>query len=324
MNRGLSVFFNHDRKARMAVFYSAAGAMALSGFIADVSGTYVPLAIAISLAIGAAVYFYFLYQYKEGAKLTKKVAIKFRFQQSNVPFGTLATASILLVAFVGASSSTVGAAIINWRLKTIDKKLSTNAAQSASELHDLTSTIAIARRRKILIDSDVEGELKSKLVRMDTNLPGFWPAAAELINYQSGIVKEPMDCAQTVPEHLTWAQVDHLESRGVPPPDQVKFQNCILDLDSPIPAELISTTQTDALSFVCQNCQVIYSGRSIPLFELRTSVHAILENCSFRVAASADSSRHGKGLIISILRSKDLLNVTYVNSIAQGNDFTVK
>jgi len=192
---------------------------------------------------------------------------------------------------------------------------SLNPAQFVDTLPDLGPSLATLRQGNVSVPRDVVSAIRSQLIATIPNAPGFWPATAELVNYRSPMIPINLrECARTVPEHLTWRPLDHPEAAGAGPPDQVKFSNCHLDLDLPFPASVISPTNTDAVSIVCEHCKITYTGGKVPLLSLRGYVNLIFNDCSFAIRASSDSPERAKRLIAAALTSEDEKSISYTYS----------
>lgn len=249
-----------------------------------------------------------------------------RFAKEWSGFGTFVGVAIIVgtqwtayVEFRTTTNMTIGG--IEKRLTSMEGQLaktvvtshaSLNPAQFVRTLPDLGPSLATIRQQKVSVPRDIISSIRDELMATDSNSPGFWPATAELVNYRSPTIGNPQnDCAQTKPEHLIWKQLDHPGAVGTPPPDQVKFSNCRLDLDLPFPASVISPTQTDAVSIVCEYCKITYSGGKIPLLSLRGYVNLIFDDCSFVISASRESPERAKDLIIAALRSEDEKTISY-------------
>jgi hypothetical protein len=224
-------------------------------------------------------------------------------------------------AFVGIlalimydSSAPVQAAVINWKLASIHENMQVKPQMVSKQLHGIASAITVAREQRIFIKPELENRVRAALIESNSDSPGYWSAAGALVSYQSPPPRVLPNCFETTPKHLTWKELGAQPHLSIPPPpDQVTYSACRLDLDSYISAsEFKVETPTNEVSIVCQSCDVVYSGGPLPIANAKGFVNLIFNDCSFTLKAFDDSPRGAKSLISEILRAADPKHISYV------------
>jgi hypothetical protein len=232
---------------------------------------------------------------------------------SMAAYGVLA---MFLVLVVSRSPTSVEAEVINWRVAGLARALGDDRGNAGRPLPALASALTEAQRHGQRIQPSMQREINASLVAASKlNLPGYLPASAALIDYQSPkSVSELPDCLQTLPEQLSWYPFGSSPPPdAVPPPDQIKFTRCRLTLDSPTFARQFQPkTQTDGLSLVCENCEITYSGGELPIAKAKGFVNLIFTDCAFKVQLRDDSPNEARGLVSAILAAPDIAHVNYI------------
>jgi len=231
-----------------------------------------------------------------------------------------AALGVFCLCMLVRSPGVVDAAVVKWRIKTVEAHLDKTVSSSGPPLAKLTKQMTAARQQNIPIGPAVQREIRESLAAAtNLQLPGYLPAAGALINYGSPRLEgNPPDCLDTAPEHLYWRPLDPGSPISGAPPDQLKFTSCRLNLDSPDFAERFQPkTQNDAISLVCDKCQVVYNGGDLPVAKLKGFVNLIFTDCAFAVNLTDNSPVEARGLVSAILSSPD---INHVNYIAAGKD----
>jgi hypothetical protein len=297
-----------------SIFYTflAASSLLLLGVSPEVSSF-------LAAGVASVSYYGQVNRFAEGVGTTHKGSEINHFHALSV--ASYAILVIFIVVITLRSPAAVEAAVVKWRIAAINRSLGGSQGSAGQQLPALASALTTARRHDTRIRPAVQREIGDSLAAARSlNLPGYLPAAGAFINYQSAeLVPGLPNCLETVPEHLTWQPLGDLGSPDVnPPPDQIKFARCHLALDSPIFAqEFHPKTQTDALSLVCEKCEITYDGGELPIAKVKGYVNLIFTDCAFIVHLRDDSPGEAKGLVSAILNSPDTNNVHY---IAAGKD----
>jgi hypothetical protein len=176
----------------------------------------------------------------------------------------------------------------NDRLDGIEKRLTTSELQSLaakpqsafdSNLSDLRSTIATARKDRIRVPPAVIEGLRSKLLASNSGAPDFWPTLSEFVSYRSSLSYQAAaapsapigmyylarlpDCTNSLPKPMTIKEVlspsEATQNRGL-------YENCRFVLDSSAQDQVLNAilkTNTPLLTF--KNCVIEYHGGEISL-----------------------------------------------------------
>lgn len=216
---------------------------------------------------------------------------------------------------------------MNGSLKSIEGQMAKTTVASHAQLDkeqfkeslpELGTALSVVRTRNIDLPKKQVLAIRDNLVAISDRSPGFWQTATELIRYEAKPIGVAEDCARTNPEHLKWLPIDHPEYKGEPPPDQIRFRGCRLNLDAPLPSSAIRATQTDAVSIVCEDCTVHYSGGGSSILLTRKWVGLIFKDCAFDFSASDSSPDQGKNLITTVLSAPSIGDVSYFQEALFG------
>lgn len=235
---------------------------------------------------------------------------------------SIAFAFICLVGLrvCAKSSASVDEAVINWRISRINENLLGGDSGDGAPLSLLAAKLSVARQHNVKFEPAVMQQIKSSLADATAaNIAGSLPVAGAFIDYSLPIKQSHKgNCLDTSPEHLTWKAITLTSRNVIPPPDQIKFENCTLDLDDSTFAQRFQPkTQTNAVSVVCVRCEIVYAGGQLPIAQVKGFVNLLFENCSFNVGFSNSSPEVARGLVADILKSENLAHIHY---IAAGKD----
>lgn len=310
MSRNISDLFGIDSNYRWTIIKRSAMAVIVVGILlmlANVSIQILPIWAGLA---GTVAYFGQIFTYSQENPIRGSLK-SWRSYGFAFPASVFATVAILAcVAY--RSAIPVQAAVINWRLGSISNDVGTPSKRSSNELRGIASAIAAARKQNIPIRPDIENRIRAMLVSSNSDSPNYWSAAGALVSYQSPEPHDLPDCFTTKPEHLTWKPIAPEAPSGAPPPDQVTYSDCRLDLNSGfVASEFNVSTPTNAVSIVCQRCEVVYSGGSLPISRAKGFVNLLFNDCSFSLQEPANSPEE-KGLISTILHADDPKHVHYV------------
>lgn len=154
--------------------------------------------------------------------------------------------------------------------------LSTNVALPLADfkanLPALRSSLANARKQESKIPPKLVENLQAKLTATGTDVPNFWPTAAEFISYRSfsttswSPVPALPDCTALTPQVDTFSP--GFAAGGQPLKLDVKmgsYRNCRLTLDSPEDGKRLNELLADMPVIGFYRCVVVYRGGPIAL-----------------------------------------------------------
>jgi hypothetical protein len=204
-------------------------------------------------------------------------------------------------------------------------------------LPDLRTAIVTAQQQKVKVAPKVVSDLQHKLTA-STDAPDFWPTVAHFISYRSqvnvadfqNLLRPDMpNCTDKPPTPMD-LRISAEDEKNVPAGGATTgrsklipalYENCRFILDSPEEAaEIPFAAQGRAFDLKFKNCQIIYNGGPIAVFNpkpkvnlmtgkgpTRTDVYLIqgqrlfFENCLFLFAIKSMPPPEGQVLTEQIL-----------------------
>jgi hypothetical protein len=167
-------------------------------------------------------------------------------------------------------------------------KLSPSALQE--RLPAIQHLAAVAQNQGVKVDAPALDVLGRKLGAVDTKATGFWPAAAELINYRSQIIihdiqslmrsdlpnctdhdPTPMELTIGEEDEKTWKRNDSRDASKLTGDNGTKmvgalYQDCRFTLDSPEEtARIPELGQQRSYVITFRHCQIVYRGGQVAL-----------------------------------------------------------
>jgi hypothetical protein len=167
-------------------------------------------------------------------------------------------------------------------------------------LPDLGSAIASARQKKVKVPPKVIDDLQQKLIAAK-DAPGFWPTAAEFINYRSeSLINDvqslmrsdlpnctdheptPMELVVNGEDEKRWKRGELRElpetssAAGATRLIAARYEDCRFTLDSPQEAAKIPFVEAQrAFKLTFKHCQIIYRGGPIRLLSPNPKLNAL-------------------------------------------------
>ena len=147
-------------------------------------------------------------------------------------------------------------------------ELPTNAL--VRQLPAVTDLLATARRQDVKIEAETIETLRRNLLQIPSKPAGFWPAASELISYQSVRAKGANSLTANLP-NCTDSGPTQMKITAVIDPKTARiargvYENCRFVLDSDRDDQRLNsflTGSTPEITF--KNCLIIYGGGSVNL-----------------------------------------------------------
>jgi len=184
-------------------------------------------------------------------------------------------------------------------------------ADFKATLPDLGSSIAVARKQKIKISSQVVNDLSKQLNATETGASEFWPTAAEFISYRSALTHEDLfkladslpRCVDTEPHPATTAAAINKPGLQSFPVNPAHYDNCRIQLDSLEEDVLLShwaQTVPSVISLVFNHCLVIYKGGVV---QLRFNSPIVFQNCLWELVVSETPPISGQEVTEKLLGS---------------------
>jgi len=195
----------------------------------------------------------------------------------------------------------------------LDRIAKLPSSEFAKNLPFVGKVLSTAKSGDLPIPQQTVSDLKSKLVTADRSDPGFWYAAAAVIDYSAPVQAAPLpDCYNVSPASSLWKPTPgELQLLSLGP----TWGHCSLDLNAAIPATIQRTI--DSLSngpwhkhvkVVCEHCQIRYSGGPVPLLEGNIK-KLVLIGCAFDFTPNAKPSKSGEHVIEQLIQAADLSHV---------------
>jgi hypothetical protein len=158
-------------------------------------------------------------------------------------------------------------------IQSVTAQVSLSPSAFQASLPEIKSVVASARHQRLAVPVGVLDDLKQKLIATDSNAPGYWPAAAELISYQSELMAADFqtllrpdlpNCTDHDPEPPKILSTG--EDRHTFTISSSIYENCRFTLDSPQDdARVNSILQNNALQILFRHCLIVYRGGEIHL-----------------------------------------------------------
>jgi hypothetical protein len=186
-------------------------------------------------------------------------------------------------------------------------------------LPDVKTLLSVARDEQVTSPNATVASIKSKLNTSEQGAPGFWPAAAAFVNYQSmRPLATPGDCLIARPV-----------GRGAQPqpdpkdPSKLNFHHgplvysdCRIELDDPRAGVLLYAESLTISDVEFRHCIIAYKGRPIvmprlPFPEDKLRGKMVFLNCMYEIYPPENPPKIGKILITALLKSEDPGSVVF-------------
>jgi hypothetical protein len=190
--------------------------------------------------------------------------------------------------------------------------------QFTENLPQLQRTLQAARLENVKTDTAVLNELSLKLSKTNQSAQGFWPTAAELVNYRSqntypGLAEKVAANRDKFPR-CTDSRPTNAEVLSVPNPHQFTtkgavYQDCRVRLDDPEDDRRINEVLGNVFPFVLfRHCLIEYGGGSITI-HLPKDIHnpdrpvspLSFEKCIFDFSVTSAPSPEGQAVLLALL-----------------------
>ena len=181
-------------------------------------------------------------------------------------------------------------------------------------LPKLEITLTAAANSSRVRDPAISDKLQDKFSKSNEDAPGFWPAAAAMINYRSVRAGGDLsDClAKPSPHEVTFHDglgpitVKNGQATFTVGPDV--YENCRIELDS-LSAQARYSEQLPIRSIVFRHCLVIYHG-GIIMFPPSSVGSLVFTECTFAIETPPQPPQSGKTLLSSLLSAPNMSDVT--------------
>ncbi len=178
-------------------------------------------------------------------------------------------------------------------------------------LLDLKTALSVARGEHVSASAEAVASIKSKLIKIDQDTPGFWGAAAAVISYQSPErVGDLPDCLLADPVGKDWSVRGNVVTHG-----PLVYSNCSIALNDPRAVDILARTLTIA-NLMLKRCVVIYKGNPIILPPLppprdRVIGSIIFDDCTFDISTRGTPLAVGRELLTALLNARDPRSITF-------------